>query len=442
MNEVESPIERLNYFNGQRLEANDLRIEQDYHTRTRRWLNKSLYTHGVATGLDVTIKEGDPHTVIVHPGLAIDPEGREIVLVEEREVLVSGRPSELGAPVLGNYLVIQFAEEQVSPVEEGCQGRSLSWGGPSRYRQVPKILVQKEWPKLDSNKITLAQLELDDNCEVREIHVAVRQLVGNSRASKVRPISLHGEKNINNSNSKKILFHIDGGIPDSISLHLKADLFSTLYYSELGQHSHGYNLDVVPENGVDHTHEVIVVEGDLTALSGEDSEHGHTVIANIENEGNNTINTKNDNNPVRGTLTNTQEINMKITDGAHSHPVSGNTFISSPPLENTIQGYSLSGAITDTGQSIGIREEPDAYTYLDDLRINIDGVEYTPEILDRLNWNKLGNGSSTHKLVTEGTGPIRLDLLGVDFFEGDHVIELFVEGDGNGGCILFNLYVD
>ena len=64
MNALESPLERLNYYNGQRLEAGDMRTEQDYHVRVRRWLNKSLYTPGIAAGLDVTVKEGDPHTVV------------------------------------------------------------------------------------------------------------------------------------------------------------------------------------------------------------------------------------------------------------------------------------------------------------------------------------------------------------------------------------------
>src|SRR5438094_368397 len=46
----EKPLERLNYYNGQRLEARDLKLEQEYHIRVRRWLNKSLYTSG-RTGL-------------------------------------------------------------------------------------------------------------------------------------------------------------------------------------------------------------------------------------------------------------------------------------------------------------------------------------------------------------------------------------------------------
>ena len=84
----EKPLERLNYFNGQRLEAGDLRLEQEYHIRVRRWLNKSLYSAGIGRGLEVRaippdpVKQ-DPPRVGVSLGLAIDDDGREIILLEE-----------------------------------------------------------------------------------------------------------------------------------------------------------------------------------------------------------------------------------------------------------------------------------------------------------------------------------------------------------------------
>jgi hypothetical protein len=46
----EKPIERMNYFNGQRLEADDFQVEQEYHVRVRRWLNKSLYSAASPVG--------------------------------------------------------------------------------------------------------------------------------------------------------------------------------------------------------------------------------------------------------------------------------------------------------------------------------------------------------------------------------------------------------
>src|SRR3954462_15690854 len=71
---TEKPVERLNYYNGQRLEASDLKLEQEYHIRVRRWLNKSLYSAGIARGLEVRDqKKVDPNdpsapVVVVGPG--------------------------------------------------------------------------------------------------------------------------------------------------------------------------------------------------------------------------------------------------------------------------------------------------------------------------------------------------------------------------------------
>ena len=101
----EKPLERLNYYNGQRLQAADLRLEQDYHIRVRRWLNRSLYSAGIAEGLAVYAIKDQPR-VRVTPGLAIDHLGREIILLEEAVIdVVDGHHG--GGP----YLTISYREE-------------------------------------------------------------------------------------------------------------------------------------------------------------------------------------------------------------------------------------------------------------------------------------------------------------------------------------------
>jgi len=56
------------------------------------------------------------------------------------------------------------------------------------------------------------------------------------------------------------------------------------------------------------------------------------------------------------------------------------------------------------------------------------------------------DGGPVDPLTVKGTGPIRLDLVDGLMFEPDefvpYEIELAVEGDGNGGCIHYNLYVE
>src|SRR5689334_10203964 len=74
-------IERLQFFDGQRLFAEDLQGLEQQH-RELRWLhNQSLHQPGVASGYAVSGNKGD-REVSIQPGYAIDSDGREIVLTE------------------------------------------------------------------------------------------------------------------------------------------------------------------------------------------------------------------------------------------------------------------------------------------------------------------------------------------------------------------------
>jgi hypothetical protein len=81
-----SPPERVNFVHGQLLTADDLRAEQDYHRAMRYLHNRVLHGPGVAEGFAV---EADAGGLVVGPGLAIDPLGRELVLTA---------PERLGLP--------------------------------------------------------------------------------------------------------------------------------------------------------------------------------------------------------------------------------------------------------------------------------------------------------------------------------------------------------
>lgn len=70
-------IKRLNYFNGQFLREADFTDEQTYHLEMRRRHNLRLHTPGIVFGLGVTAGTGK---VTVQPGMAIDVQGREIIL--------------------------------------------------------------------------------------------------------------------------------------------------------------------------------------------------------------------------------------------------------------------------------------------------------------------------------------------------------------------------
>jgi YVTN family beta-propeller protein len=95
-------IQRLNYFNGQFLRENDFKVEQNYHLSMRRSHNQRAHAPGIVHGLEVVAGTSQ---VVVKPGIAIDPDGREIVVAADITVTVSA-----GA---GNaYVVIALDESK------------------------------------------------------------------------------------------------------------------------------------------------------------------------------------------------------------------------------------------------------------------------------------------------------------------------------------------
>ncbi|HEV7745430.1 MAG TPA: hypothetical protein VGO56_10580 [Pyrinomonadaceae bacterium] len=72
-----TPLTRLNYFDGKFLRAQDLKVEQDYLRQLVRQSNQAGGP-GVAHGFDLTSGAGD--NINIGPGLAIDPQGRVLLM--------------------------------------------------------------------------------------------------------------------------------------------------------------------------------------------------------------------------------------------------------------------------------------------------------------------------------------------------------------------------
>ena len=73
-------LERLHYFFGKLLTAEDFQLEQNYIINKSRRNNRFLHGWGIVSGLSVFIDDGA--TVVVTPGLALDCAGNELVLEE------------------------------------------------------------------------------------------------------------------------------------------------------------------------------------------------------------------------------------------------------------------------------------------------------------------------------------------------------------------------
>jgi hypothetical protein len=158
-NPPDEALQRLNYFNGQRLLAGDLRAEQGHHVGMRRVLNRSLYSAGIVVGLEVvkispaTAPE-DKHRVIVRKGLAFDHLGREIFLPEDVKVQVMGAPSTSKGVVFGNLLAVSYYESRKFPTRDGCTvgapyrpcSGDLAWGAPTRIVADAVFEFLDSWP--------------------------------------------------------------------------------------------------------------------------------------------------------------------------------------------------------------------------------------------------------------------------------------------------------
>ena len=78
-------IERLNYYQGQYLGAEDFKTEQAYHRDMRRRHNIAHHTWGIVTGLELVERTEDGVqgvVVYLQPGVAVDGYGREIIVAE------------------------------------------------------------------------------------------------------------------------------------------------------------------------------------------------------------------------------------------------------------------------------------------------------------------------------------------------------------------------
>jgi hypothetical protein len=88
----EVPDQRLRYFPGQLLAAGDFQREQAYFVEKLRLRNRCLHGYGIACGLLVSpVPSADPCSVpdprqpqvTIHPGVAVDCAGHEIVIRED-----------------------------------------------------------------------------------------------------------------------------------------------------------------------------------------------------------------------------------------------------------------------------------------------------------------------------------------------------------------------
>ncbi|HEY5186814.1 MAG TPA: hypothetical protein VIM19_18375 [Actinomycetes bacterium] len=428
---LDPAVERLNYRNGQRIVAADLRAEQSYHMGVRHWLNRTLFNPGIAKGLEVTPSPTNKHAVLVSPGLAIDGLGRELIVPTQVELPVSGIPSSSDGVVYGNYLVIEFREERGAPSGVECSRDSA----PSRILSTPTMSVQSAWPTQESGRVPLAQVELDKQCAVKRVHTAIRKYASTSKPPKVRGISLEGEKGITATDSKTLYFHVRGGYPDAVSLYLRASRFSSSAYTEVGWHTHR-STGSTGDDQHDYTHNHAASGAQVSAAG--DHTHDYLVDGG-ESTGGLDVN----DDQVVGRR-NTDQSAIMVA-GSHQHTLQGLTINNAlgPVTHRHSLDVASAGAGTDPLSPVRAGAP---YAFFRELRIELDNVDITDQVRTQVqarstdDWTRLGDGSQTHPLVVAGTGEIDLLQITSDLGPREHTLKL-VPTSG-GGTLHYNLYVE
>jgi hypothetical protein len=130
-------IERLQFFNGQRLFATDLQGLEAFN-REMRWLhNRSLHQPGIGAGFAVYGKKGD-RQVTIGPGYAIDAEGREIILTEDEIEPVPPVSTDADGRPVHYYLTVSYPTDDALERAETRAGICVP-PGAVRLRERPVI---------------------------------------------------------------------------------------------------------------------------------------------------------------------------------------------------------------------------------------------------------------------------------------------------------------
>jgi hypothetical protein len=142
---------RPNYYTHQFLQEQDFKDEQKYHIDMRRMHNRIFHSWGIAEGLEVR-RHGE-HEITISPGVAIDGEGREIVLLNSVTRSLSSLKNDSHA-----FITIAYGERMDDADHQSAGGVE----GHTRVTETPVFEEKKSLPPADGAVITLARVHKND----------------------------------------------------------------------------------------------------------------------------------------------------------------------------------------------------------------------------------------------------------------------------------------
>jgi hypothetical protein len=166
-------LERITFFPGQRLLADDL-TEVQTSDRELRWLhNRSLHTWGIGLGFVVHGNAGES-AVTIDPGYGIDCAGREIILTELRTTSIPAVAGDQKGQPVEFFLTAEYQADDAQAVVARRPGVCVS-DGTVRLAEEPLIRWKKRGDLREGFELVLAQVWIL-NCRLnRAVSLAVRR---------------------------------------------------------------------------------------------------------------------------------------------------------------------------------------------------------------------------------------------------------------------------
>jgi hypothetical protein len=128
---------RVNYFDRQYLRVNEFTDEQLYQLALRRRHNVTLHSWGIVSGLDIAVENG---ALVVHPGIAIDGYGREVLLAGKQGI-ASQTFDDLATDRLDVWIIYSREDAGAAPAGYGSCIEGAT-GSSYRANETPQILVE------------------------------------------------------------------------------------------------------------------------------------------------------------------------------------------------------------------------------------------------------------------------------------------------------------
>ena len=143
-------LKRVNAFQGLMIDADVWRDAHEYHRSQLRLHQLALHGWGIAHGLEVTLGQ-DENSLVVSPGVAVDPQGNFIVVTDPYlHRLDARRPGPI-------YLVLQYSEVPSGPM----QPPNDAYGQPTRIVEAYRIHQRDDTatePRLELCRLTFDPL--------------------------------------------------------------------------------------------------------------------------------------------------------------------------------------------------------------------------------------------------------------------------------------------